>query len=217
MTFLYRAVPAKDFDPNRVYVRQATVRTPMNIPYVVDNFWEAIRPDHMPSRRHSAYASPTPELAMANASAAADGRYVVCKLEMTGPVRIAQLQVTDAREHADIRFIQKAALEVLGEDIHAQTLWQRSVTAALYLPGLSADHLYELAREHSVVDDALNEVRDRSTFWDSAHEGVNPASSGELFFELLDGDSYRLTPLEMAQHAAAPSLTAPITSSRTHP
>lgn len=202
MTTLYRAVPAKDFDPARIYARQATVRTPMNIPYVVDNFWEAIRPDHMPSRRHSAYASPTPELAMVNASAAADGKYVVCKLEMTGPVRIAQLQVTDAREHADIRFIQKAALAVLGEDIHAQTLWQRSVTAALYLPGLSAEHLYELAREHSVVDDVLSVVRSTSTFWESAQVGVNPGSGGELFFELLDGAGYKLTPLEMAPAAA---------------
>jgi hypothetical protein len=38
--------------------RQTTRRPPGNIPYIVDNLWEWMRPDSFPCRRHSVFASP---------------------------------------------------------------------------------------------------------------------------------------------------------------
>lgn len=197
---LYRAVPAADFDPSRVYSRALTPRLPVNIPYVVDNLWEAIRPNDMPSRRHSAYASPTPELAAANASAAGHdpSLYVVCEVELDGPVRLAQIPFKDAREHPDIRIVQKAALAALGQDFAEQTLAQRSQVAALFLPGLSPEHLNELARENMLVEWALERTQLESTFWSSATTQPSTSSDGELFFELLEGSTYKLAPYAAA-------------------
>lgn len=86
------------------------MRIPSNVPYVVDNLWEWLRPEDMPSRRHAIYASPTPELALANASAAlAPGEiYVACRVIVApAHIRVAQLAVRDAREHPDIRTVSR--------------------------------------------------------------------------------------------------------------
>ena len=72
---LFRAIPSSQLvAAEKGFRRQSTIRVPSNVPYVVDNLWESLRPKNMPSRRHAIYASPTPELALQNASAQlADG------------------------------------------------------------------------------------------------------------------------------------------------
>jgi hypothetical protein len=81
---LYRAVPRENFNPDVIGRAHATRRVPSNVPFVVDNLWEYLRPEHLPSRRHAIYASPTPELALQNASVAGPlrDRYQACLLEV---------------------------------------------------------------------------------------------------------------------------------------
>jgi hypothetical protein len=108
---LFRAIPSSRLaDADKGFRGHSTIRIPSNAPYVVDNLWEFLRPKSMPSRRHAIYASPTPEFALQNASAAlSDGdEYVACRVVVDPQkIRIAQLQVTDARYHSDIRLIGK--------------------------------------------------------------------------------------------------------------
>lgn len=108
---LFRAIPSSQLaGVEKGLRRHATMRIPSNVPYVVDNLWESLRPKNMPSRRHAIYASPTPELALQNTSAPlADGdEYVACRVVVEPQkIRIAQLQVTDARYHSEIRLISK--------------------------------------------------------------------------------------------------------------
>lgn len=198
MTFkLYRAVPVKGFNAERRYSRYDSMRAPMNVPFVVDNLWELMRPAEMPSRRHAAYASPTPELALANASAGdADGAYLVCEVSFSGPVRIAHLAVTDARHHPDVRLLQRAVVDDLASLCGSSSdLAQRTTIAPLFMPTMTQELLAALRVQSEVVDRVLRRVEELSSFWASAVTVPNPQSNGELFFEVEPGGYYQLTPL----------------------
>ncbi len=92
---LFRALPESRLaQTTDGYKRQTTLRIPSNFPYFVDNIWEWLRPAPMPSRRHAVYASPTPELALENASAplAEGDRYVAYRVIVEShEIRVAQL------------------------------------------------------------------------------------------------------------------------------
>ena len=93
---------------------RTTLRLPSNVPYVVDNLWEFLRPDHMPSRRYSIYASPTPELARQNCSGSDQGQGLcVYRLVIQGEALLAQLPVKDAREHADVQLTRHTVQSVV--------------------------------------------------------------------------------------------------------
>lgn len=54
---LFRAIPASRLADAAIGIgRQSTVRVHSNVPYVVDNLWESLRPKKMPYRRHAIYA-----------------------------------------------------------------------------------------------------------------------------------------------------------------
>jgi hypothetical protein len=204
---LYRAVPRDKFNPDVIGRAHATRRVPSNVPFVVDNLWEYLRPEHLPSRRHAIYASPTPELALQNASAAGPlrDRYQACLLEVFREVtesgkasgalyRAAQLSVADARNHPDVFALNKLVTAVLGPDFPDLPLRHRLEVAPLFLPGSSREDL-ELAAETSpVARRILDMARAVSTFWSETHE-PDSASNGEVFLELAPGTAYRLRPL----------------------
>jgi hypothetical protein len=194
---MYRAVPKADFDPSKTYKASASRRAPSNVPYLVDNVWEFLRPDHAPSRRHSTYASPTPELALANASAvgADPSLYVVCEIVANvSDLCLAHLQVTDARLHEDIGRIVRYVAKAHGGHFTNMPLEQKAAHAALYLPGVSADELRAYFNLTLHGQDLMRELKKRSTFWRDA--SYSPQShNGELFFELKTGGRYRLKPL----------------------
>jgi hypothetical protein len=196
---MYRAVPKEGFDANKIYMRQSTRRTPTNVPYLVDNIWEFLRPDYAPSRRHAAYASPTPELALANASAvgADPSLYEVCEILVKGEVLLAHLQVTDARLHEDVSRIVRHVAKAHGAPFADLPIEEKAVHAALYLPGVSDDELgaYFCRRvQGEQLRWELQHTRNLCTFWkDASYEPQD--HNGELFFELKKGSSYTLKPL----------------------
>lgn len=192
---LFRAIPFSQLAAAEKGLRRhATMRIPSNVPYVVDNLWESIRPKNMPSRRHAIYASPTPELALQNASVPlADGEeYVACRVVVEQQkIRIAQLQVTDARYHSDIRLIGKW-ISQHGQELAELSLDQKQKLAPLFMPGLHRREMTELWKAHPLVAALCKYARQHSSFWSSASD--SPRSlDGELFFELVgDADTYRL-------------------------
>lgn len=194
---LYRAVPLSSYRPQRIHGRHPAPRWPSNVPYVIDNLWELMRPAGMPSRRFAVYASPTPALALANASAplAAGDRYVACEVRLasgSGELPIAQLPVDDARRHADRTVLGALIRDRLGGDTCAAPLPHRRSLAPLFLPVLSEAELAALAGEEVVIAELFEAAAAASTFWSTASTEIVPGSVGELFFEIAAGDGYLL-------------------------
>jgi hypothetical protein len=194
---LFRAIPqSKLAESSDGYRRQTTLRIPSNVPYVVDNLWEWLRPDSMPSRRHAVYASGSPELALENASAPlADGDcYVACRVVVgADEIRVAQLQISDARNHEDIRMISRW-LSRHSRDFTEISLAQRQVLALLFSPGLRQEELEDMRQQNPLIERLCVHVQEHSTLWSTATTAPN-ATAGELFFELLGSALYRLSPL----------------------
>lgn len=192
---LFRAIPSSQLVAAEKGLRgHSTMRIPSNVPYIVDNLWESLRPKNMPSRRHAIYASPTAELALQNASAplSEGDNYVACKVVVNRRnIRIAQLQVTDARYHSDVRLISKWVGQH-GQELTELPLAQKQKIAPLFMPGLHRPELTELWNANSLVAELCTYVGQHSLFWPSA-SSTPQFSDGELFFELLgDTDIYRL-------------------------
>lgn len=195
---LFRAIPSSQIAKVREgQRRRSSIRIPSNVPYVVDNLWEWLRPLSMPSRRHAIYASPTPEMALANVSAPLNEgeHYIACRVIVDPDhVRIAQLPVRDAREHPDIRVITRW----VSSNRYAFTALepaQKQQVAPLFMPGLGREELEGLLHTDSWVEQLCRHIRQTSTFWNAASTPV-AASEGELFFELIDPFvTYRLEPV----------------------
>lgn len=196
---LYRAVPRQQASSiQEQHARAQTLRAPSNVPYLVDNLWEAFRPDNMPSRRHAVYASPTPELALANASSLPTvdrAAYTVFEVQMQGPATVAHLDISDARHHADVRLLPKLVLDILGRDFSLLPLQDRLAVAPLFMPYMRRDELLALARHNPRLQECLDKAEQVSTFWPNARPHPCADRDGELFFELAPGSTYRLVPI----------------------
>lgn len=190
---IYRAVPRGRFEEGEVIGRKEGRRLPGNVPYFVDNLWEFTRPDHLPSRRHALYARPTPELALQNASAAASDGYVACRIVFREPPLLYQLPVQDARLHEDIGVLQKYVNRML-VDWSGATLPERQALSTLFLPGTANDELASAMAENDFLREIVDTARGLITFWNSNQVALT--SDGELFFELINGNTYTLLPIE---------------------
>jgi len=187
---MYRAVPkAAALAASKTYTASASRRTPSNVPYLVDNVWEFLRPGHAPSRRHAVYASPSPELALQNASAvgADPDLYVVCEIVAeSADLLIAHLPVTDARLHEDVGRILRYVAQAQGPHFASLPLEQKAVT--------STEELVTYLNRSVHGQGLRKELRDLSTFWKDAKYSQQ-SHNGELFFEVKAGGSYQLKPL----------------------
>ena len=194
---LYRAIPANnDHQFPKFYPHLDTRRIPGNVPYLVDNLWEWLRPEGRPSRRHAAYASPTPALALAAAAPRPEDQahYVVTTVTFPGHHAMAQLPVADARFHGDTRILPKLLNVALGLRWPELNDAQRLRLTALYLPASSREDVNSAMLE--LPEATRQEVVALSTFWQDAtlihpdqHAFEHP--EGELFFQAHDG--YKLT------------------------
>jgi hypothetical protein len=195
---MFRAVPKEGFDPLKIYAPQATRRMPSNVPFVVDNVWEWLRPGGAPSRRQAVYASPTPAGARASASAVGGNPedYVVCELEIFSEgLCLAHLKVADAREHSDIGVLMRYLARAFGSHFSDAAIADKLPFAALYLPAVSGHELGELFASSPELALIGKHLRSVSTFWQDASLGLEN-HNGELFFEMQPGEHYRLHPLE---------------------
>lgn len=194
---MYRAVAKQGFVENKVYEGQSTKRIPSNVPYIVDNIWEWCRPENAPSRRHAVYASPTPELALQNASSVGfnPDDYLVCELVFTDPnVKLAHLIIKDAREHDDISRIMRHVNSYFGKGFSDLPLVDKVKHAPLYLPSVDKQDLEAYFQSLNDNYELANSIKIISKFWsDVTFEPQN--HNGELFFELSQAGTYTLKPI----------------------
>lgn len=185
---LYRAIPTADFQPGIKIQRVSGRRLRGNIPYLVDNLWEFSRPEALPSRRHAVYASPTPELALANASVfnVAPGGYVACRLEFHIEPPMVQLAVPDARQHPDVGHLQKLVNKRLSQWA-ASDLATKQSSSALFLPGVTKEELQAAMTANEFLAELVTEAAATVRLWQSV-----PAPDGELFFEIAADNYYVL-------------------------
>lgn len=191
---MFRAVPKKDFDENKIYTAQKTRRTPSNVPYLVDNLWEFLRPDHFPSRRFSAYASPTPDLALQNASAVGNNEndYVVTQVVFnTSNIKLAHIEITDARYHKDIQLLMRKIINFLGKDFSNLSVKEKIEHAVLFLPSVSKEELNEYFSSSPEKALLAKEIKEMSSFWNEA-SNTPMNHNGELFFEITEDITYQL-------------------------
>lgn len=184
---MYRAVARARFEQGRRYAPMLTQRLPSNVPYLVDNIWEWLRPESAPSRRHAVYASPTPELALLNASAGGLARenYIVCELELSGPaIKVAHLNVTDARLHHDIGRLMRYLPSAINAGFADLPQQEKQRYAPLFLPGVKKTELEEFFSSSTPLGQLAAGIREISRFWLDASLFVRPESDGEMFFEI---------------------------------
>jgi hypothetical protein len=175
-----------------------TRRTPGNVPYLVDNLWEWLRPEGFPCRRHCAYASPTPKLALACASVSPDQKdgFVVTTVTFHGRVAIAQLPQSDAKFHPDVKALAKLILDFRGTEWRSQAIGDRLDMAPLFLPVISKEEVEGIFGSIKGGDELSAMIRAKSRFWQDAvlltpTDKTLSHPEGELFFEAFDG--HRLT------------------------
>ncbi|WP_423680154.1 MULTISPECIES: hypothetical protein [unclassified Undibacterium] len=191
---LYRAVARQLYEEGKIIRRNPGRRLPSNIPYLVDNLLEFARPSDKPSRRHSVYASPTPQLALQYAVAGGADRaaYLVCELRCKAPPAIMQLTSQDAKLHTDVLHLQQFVNDRV-RDMSMSSIEDKLNLAPLCLPGVLKEELLAAMEKspflHSLVTDAAETV----TFWNPAPQDVSP--DGELFFELTDDNYFTQHPV----------------------
>lgn len=175
---------------------RTTLRLPSNVPYVVDNLWEFLRPAHMPSRRYSIYASPTRALAQQNCSVRDKSKeFCVYRLVVEGDALLAHLRIKDARDHADIKAVQRH-LQSVAQQMADASADEKPSLSLLFLPGASrAD--WERARDASpLAAQLIDALTAASTFWSEASSTPDLSCDGELFLQLLPGATYQAADLE---------------------
>lgn len=190
---LFRAIAASAFDPQKIYRRYTTQRPPSNIPYVVDNLLEWLRPDDMPDRRFCAYANLTPEQALRNANPVDQegDRLEAYVLEFHGnAVKMANLP-QDARYHPDIRALQKLVVRSLDAVLQSSDWTAKMAVAPLFMPCLTKMEMDGLRQSSPLVEKILAQAQSISQFWDDARfiPGKTAPVDGELFFELVSPDA----------------------------
>lgn len=191
---LYRAISRKRYQEGEQITRHAGVRLPSNISYLVDNLLEYTRPASKPSRRHAIYASPTPELAMKwGVSAGADrAHYMVCEICCANEPTLMQLTHEDASKHPDILRLQQRVNQHIGS-LSGAPMAARLALAPLCVPGVTKSDLETAMQADGSLAALVSHAIDGVTFWTPPADAVSP--DGELFFELVDGNSYSQHPV----------------------
>lgn len=193
---LYRAERRDRVKTGVPILRRPGRRLPSNVPFVVDNIWEFTRPDDMPSRRQCVCASPAPALALEGASQGEAEReaYRVCRLELVGSPRLQQIDVRDARYHVDIGEVQQAILAKLRAGTWSEAALEHKLALApLFLPGVTRDELRQAMARDALLDATVRAAAERVTLWKRL---AAPHPEGEIFFELDEGQTFILHPLD---------------------
>jgi len=194
----FRAVPVTDASIHgEAQHARKTVRLPLNVPYIVDNLWEHLRPGSAPCRRQAVYASPVAALAARYVTAEAKGRgTAVYELLISGPAKIAQLQVEDAKLHGDIAAVRKL-LQALSVVVLEASWEARQSMAPLFMPVADKADMLRTIATSPLAASFIEQANQLSRFWsDVSTDNFNPV--GEIFFQLAPGSTYRLLPIETA-------------------
>jgi hypothetical protein len=188
---IYRAIPdGQSLGPFSI---QSTRRPPTNIQYVVDNLWEWKRPAHLPSRRHSVFASLSPELALQSAVGKNPRAF---RVVIESGELVAQIPKSDARYIEEAKDLHRKLFEWLGgQEFLSGPISKKAAIAPLFCPCLTKEEVEELFRV-DVLAPHREAVWSAIQFWDHVKLfSVNdqpPYPDGEVFFM---AERWRLEPL----------------------
>jgi hypothetical protein len=119
----------------------------------------------MLSHRYAIYASPTAELALENSSAPlADGVPYVAYQVIVGAdeIRVAQLQVSDARNYANICMISRW-FSRHSREFNETPLADRQGLALLFISGPRQNEQVDLRRQRFLIQQLCTHVQDHFT------------------------------------------------------
>lgn len=161
-----------------------TRRIPGNVPYVVDNLWEWVRPLNFPSRRHCVCASPKAALAMVYGGSSAG---TVFQISQLAGAKVAQIRQQDAKLHHEAKTLHKTLLKLLGSNwLASASLNEKAAIGPLWMPCLTSEEveaLFAVPRLADIKGDLIAQIQ----FWNEAKiTSLNedwPFADGEIFFE----------------------------------
>lgn len=197
---LFRSIAAKNGTFKMNYEFRPTMRAPGNVPYIIDNLWEWLRPENYPNRRFAAYASPSQELALKSGPDKGTAFYV----EFPGAYKLAQLtKYPDSKFHPDCKGVKRKIISLLTAE--AKDWWlnwdvtRKTCIGQLWIPCLTKEEVEKIFNEEPILKNIKDKVTSLITYWKDV-ELIDPETSkltnseGELFFEAKDG--YRLVPID---------------------
>jgi hypothetical protein len=200
---IYRSVLEEELRSERLDSTSRMVRPPINVPTVVDNLWEWVRPsDCFPNRRSSVFASPQPGLAEQHGPE----RGRVYRIALRGTHKICQLKgYRNSKDHPECKVLPIFLYDKLGSDWIKGSLTLKQDAGRLWLPCLARPDVDLLFDEVPVLRDLREELRERIRYWEDVRL-LDPAAplidpEGELFFEAPDG--YDLVPLTEQELASS--------------
>lgn len=173
---------------HETFAAATTPRAPGNVPFLVDNVWEWLRPASFPSRRFSAFAAPSIDGAAASAACSTDEVY---RVELLDAQPVCQLingqRPEDARYHADIESLKRLIIRTLPREWYQRPPFERGIEAVLFLPCATRDDI-DMVMQKSTLIDADN-IRNSCSFWrdvallrgDLMLQEMH--HTGEIFFE----------------------------------
>jgi hypothetical protein len=181
---LYRCLSKESYS-SEIKHHKKTKRLPNNVPYFVDNIWEWLRPDNMPTRRLAVYASAHKSLALKFATS----DDLLCKIRFADKANIVQIgQYQDAKLHPDVKKLPRLVTKYLGQSWLDSDLTNKKKYGQLFLPLLSrneTDSLLSIPELHDLKSQIIN----TSTFWHDVNHVISnyQLTDGELFFYADDG------------------------------
>jgi hypothetical protein len=180
--------------PEQLQRVERAMRPPINVPNVVDNLWEWVRPSKFPNRRSSVFASPSQELARQQGPE----NGVVCNVELIGEYNMCQLKgCANSRNHPECVTLPIFLYEKLGELWLNDSLERKAEAGRLWLPCLTREDVNALFSEVEILRGLRDQLSARICYWndlvlvDPRQPCLDP--EGEVFFETAEG--YYLTPV----------------------
>jgi hypothetical protein len=190
-TAIYRSALPRHVGDGREKTGVA-IRPPLYVPNAVDNLWEWRRPVGYPSRRMSAFASPTPELAQQGGPP----RATVYQIDITSEIKVGQLNgYRDSRDHPEAVAIPILLYERLGTDWIGSPMEDKEAAGRLWLPCLSKAEVDRLFADVNALRLIRDEVMSSVRYWNDV-QLLDPSNlrldpEGEIFFEAPKGYTMR--------------------------
>ena len=183
-TNIYRSLSKESYSPD-LKRHKKTKRAPSNVPYLVDNIWEWLRPDTMPTRRLTVCASPFKELALKYATS----KDLLCTIRFAGKANVVQIsQYQDAKLHPDVKKLPRTITKYLGQNWLDSDLTNKQTYGQLFIPLLSSEEVSSILNTPELLN-LKEQLINTSTFWQDVNHvnGDYQLTDGELFFYADDG------------------------------
>lgn len=183
---MYRSISGTSH--SKPYLIRNSKRPPSNVPYLVDNLWEWVRPEGFPNRRHSVYACPTAELA--KELGPKEGTVYKINIEQSSFKVIAQLiDINDSKFHDECKELPKMILEVfkrINKEWLELPVDEKLILGKLYLPCLTKSEVEEIMNSELLLPHR-QAIIDKIRYWNDVklvdlNQSI-PSQIGEIFFE----------------------------------